>query len=58
MRGKGDGPPQFTTIPVGSVILVSQPSKALGFVEIECDGEELMVYTRDLKERTERVYSN
>ena len=46
---------RFVTIPRGSVITVSGTLKEFDFVDVECQGETLAVFDRDIKERSEEV---
>jgi hypothetical protein len=49
------GGSRFVTIPRGSVITVTGTPKEFDFVDIECRGETLAVFNRDIEERTEEV---
>jgi hypothetical protein len=46
---------RFVTIPRGSVITVIGTPRDFDFVDIECKGETLAVFNRDIEERTEEV---
>jgi hypothetical protein len=48
---------RFVTIPQGSVITVTGTPKEFDLVDIECQGEMLAVFNRDIQERTERYES-
>jgi hypothetical protein len=45
----------FITIPPGSVIETSEDFVEPGFRPVKFDGRELLAFTRDIRERTERV---
>ena len=49
------GRSRFVTIPRGSVITVTGTPKEFDFVDIECRGETLAIFNRDIEERTEKV---
>jgi hypothetical protein len=49
------GGSRFVTIPRGSVITVTGTPKEFDLVDIECQGETLAVFDRDIKERAEEV---
>ncbi len=46
---------RFATIPRGAVVVVTEGLPDMGVVEIECDGQRLAVFRRDLDERGERA---
>jgi hypothetical protein len=49
------GRSRFVTIPRGTVITVIGTPREFDFVDIECKGETLAVFNRDIEERTEEV---
>jgi hypothetical protein len=46
---------RFVTIPSGSVIVAPLELEPLGLVDVECDGKMLSVFSRDIRERAERI---
>jgi hypothetical protein len=55
MRITNNGPSRFVTVPEGAVIDVIGTPKPFDFVNVQCDGEALTVFDRDLMERTEKL---
>ncbi len=43
----------FVTIPRGAVITIRRELTQIGVIEVDCDGETLAVFTRDLDGRVE-----
>ena len=52
-----DGRARFLAIPSGSVIVAPLELDPLGLVDVECEGKTLSVFTRDIRERAERIDS-
>lgn len=50
-----NGRARFVAIPSGSVIVAPLEFDPLGLVDVECDGKMLSVFSRDIRERTERI---
>ena len=45
----------FVTIPAGAVIETTDDMNTLGLHPVTCEGRELLVFTRDIRERTVRL---
>ena len=50
-----DGRGGLVAIPSGSVIVAPLELDLLGLVDVECDGKTLSVFSRDIRERAERI---
>jgi hypothetical protein len=48
----------LVNIPVGAVITTLADLREPGLVAVTFDGEDLLVFTRDIQERTERIESD
>ena len=49
--------PPFVIIPVGTVLETTENLKNLGLHSVRFDGQEMLVFTKDIQERTVRVLS-
>jgi hypothetical protein len=47
----------FVTIPAGAVIETTDNMNTLGLHPVTYEGRELLVFTRDIRERTVRLFS-
>ncbi|HLG98249.1 MAG TPA: hypothetical protein VKX49_18180 [Bryobacteraceae bacterium] len=52
---EGDGHLRFVAIPRGSMMYVPGKLESFGFVDVQCDGKTLAVFSRDIRERAEKV---
>ena len=52
-----DGRGGLVAIPSGSVIVAPLELDPLGLVDVECEGKTLSVFSRDIRERAERIDS-
>jgi len=50
-----DGRARLVAIPSGSVIVAPIELDPLGLVDVECEGKTFSVFTRDIRERAERI---
>ena len=54
MQDGGRGSTRFMTLPVGAMIKVLGAAEPFHLVEVECEGELLTVFHRDIEERAEQ----
>jgi hypothetical protein len=52
---ENDGSAQFVAIPRGATMLVFGNLQSFGLVDVECEGQRLAVFRRDIEERAEKV---
>lgn len=52
---RNSGSSKFVTIPAGTPILVRGIPEGFGLIEVECEGDVLAIFHRDLREKTDMI---
>jgi hypothetical protein len=55
LTNENDGRTRFVAIPRGTLILVFGKLGSIGLVDVECEGERLSVFSRDIEQRTYEI---